>query len=1417
MKYDFIEIGTSDFDTLIEQADEKTVGLSIEPLKYYLDKLPDKPNVKKLNVAISSKDSYVDIYYIPEVNIIKHNLPYWVRGSNSIGKPHKFTIEQIGKELYNQLVLAKQVKCISVATLIKDNDIECVDYLKIDTEGMDHVIISDYLDQCISNPKLLPKKIKFERNPNISNISEINHVMDVLKTYGYSLQGSESDVVAILSQIPRIIHQTFKNKDLPPEIQESVDNLKKMNPTFEYRFYDDQGCEDFIRDSYPEVINDYLSINPIYGAARADFFRYLLMYKVGGVYLDIKSSTRVPLEEIIQPTDEYLLTHWEGKDWAEELGYVHGELQNWQIICRPEHPFLKEVIKLVRSNLKNYKGELGKEAVLRLTGPIAYSKAIIPMLNEYRKMVIDSPVREFATAEEIGLVYMNTPIHHHHIYPNGYNSKESIVMNNSIKFPKAYVLYANKAYFNTVKACVRSIKTFSEIPIIVYLINCDDQVEGATTINWKCDVPDIPVQREYIDRKDFATYRMMVERPVIVRDALLNFADEICYVDADSVATPYVDNIFSYIPTDYPLFVEGIYEYFMVDGRGAPVDGDLSKTLEAPACNLFGVNQYVRKKYHQTGYFIANANCIPFLEEWYDMCMNPTVLEHNAYYAPYNEETIANVLLWKHNFQDGLPYIYCNASLDKTYDIVNDLYAWGKVHGDWFRLPDGKENLLFIHGEKDPEIMNKMTDIQFKVVPEIHDKMKIMFLAPHLSTGGMPEFLRKRIEALKNYADVDIYVVEYQCHSLDFIVQRSAILKLVEGQFTTLYEDKMELFRYIEQFQPDIIHIDEMSERLDQDMVNRLYSNARGYRIVETCHDISFIPSDKQLQPDMYIFCTPYHLDTFADQKALKSVIEFPIDKKEFSYSIKAAAQRTLGFDTNKKHVLNVGLWAKWKNQEEGLEIARRFPDLMFHFVGNQAGNFQDYWKPLMKDVPDNVVVWGERNDVNLFLIAADVFMFNSTWECNPLVLREAISYGLPIVSRNLPQYKNMFTPYLQSLDSDLSVITADYEVPVDNVSRMFAEKHITMYNEALLAKFVPQTPAKKKARVSVHFVDNPYLGIEGDFTAMYNVKFFDRDNLVYENTVSGKDNPYIKLNRRWFTPWRIEVRENGRLIYNETLSFKDKRVFISFESKALGDTLAWLPYMIKFKEKHQCHLIVSTFWNKLYKHAYPEIEFVEPGHTAQNINGMYRLGYFYDLDGTPILPPSSVPLQKTACDILGLEYEELLPRQFYVPKKRMYGFKYVVIATNATAGCKFWQKEDWQKVVNFIVSKGYKVMNVSKEKNPFKGVDQLIDASIENTMHVIWHSEFMIGLSSGLSWLNWAMGKKTVMIANFTNKDYEFKTNCIRLVNEAVCHDCWSTEKFNMGDYHWYPRGKGTPREFECQRSISAESVIEKLKTFII
>jgi hypothetical protein len=203
--------------------------------------------------------------------------------------------------------------------------------------------------------------------------------------------------------ITKIIHQTFYQTDLPEALQKNVNRLKELNPEWEYRFYGDSDIVDFIKKHYPpHVLKSFERIDSSYGAARADMFRYLLLYKHGGIYLDIKSSATRSLNSVLQADDEYLLSYWANKPgelyegWGkhDELRHMHnGEFQQWFIATAPGHPFLKAVIETVLQNIKSYNSALhgvGKYGVLRLTGPIPYSLSISKHLENCKYRLIDS-------------------------------------------------------------------------------------------------------------------------------------------------------------------------------------------------------------------------------------------------------------------------------------------------------------------------------------------------------------------------------------------------------------------------------------------------------------------------------------------------------------------------------------------------------------------------------------------------------------------------------------------------------------------------------------------------------------------------------------------------------------------------------------------------------------------------------------------------------------------------------------------------------------------------------------------------------------------------------------------------------------------------------------------------------------------
>jgi len=1026
-------------------------------------------------------------------------------------------------------------------------------------------------------------------------------------------------------------------------------------------------------------------------------------------------------------------------------------------------------------------------------------------------------------------------------------SLQEVISKNG-KFKKSYIFYINKKYLEIVTKSIKSIREYSEIPILVYTIDFTHkfEYENVYSIEWDADL-EIPSTDThisvdgnlYIDRTNLYIYKLLINRPLITKDALENYSELVTYVDTDTISTSYVDTIFDMYDSNlsYPYFVESVDDWMHINGRGgAMTREDLSTTLEHPACELFNVNQYIRERYRQTCFYVAGQNTIPFLDEWYSMCIHPEVYNNFEKYAPFHEETLANVLLWKYGKLDGLPYIYANGGPDVVDLVYNEVEFKGpnvrNYVRPWLRVPESKDKLLFFHGEKNLEKLDQMIE-----TIKLNSKTKILFLAPHLSTGGMPSFLLKRIESLLEYGKdkYEVFVVEYTNLSPTFVVQKNRIKELLPpSNFFTLGENKFEVIDIIKNNKIDIIHLDEMIEDFNpfkpmpQGLVDQIYSNDRTWRVVETCHNVVFNPTvSKVYNPDAYAFCTPYHKEkTFKSMPSHGEVIEFPIENFKLTSKEKENSKKLLGLDPLKIHVVNVGLWTQGKNQGEGVEIARLFekdyPEYQFHFIGNQASNFQSYWEPIMRNLPSNVKVWGERNDVTTFLKSSDIFMFNSTWECNPLVLREAASYGLKIISRNLPQYMNMFTPYINLINNDITK-TKDLILSLknkkvkrhlsENTTENFYESHMKLYDKVLNMFIRKNNRQETKVSVEQRFVGNPFLEIKGESDKKYLVEFFDENNnLIYSNTISS--NSWVKLNRQYYTKWRTTVKEDGKLIYENDLDFEGKRVYIVFDSSSLGDTIAWIPYCLEFKKKHKCDVIVSTFKNDLFKNVYPELEFVYPGSKVTNIYAMYKIGWFYDSDREPVLP-NTIPLQKAASNILGLEYSETPPRISFNPTKKPYEGKYVTIAPNSTAGCKHWTKEGWQTVINYLNENGYKVINVSKEDTDLTNIIKLTDTSLNNTMNVIHHSEVFIGLSSGLSWLSWSIGKHVIMISNFTEEDHEFTSNCTRITNKSVCHGCWNNPnfKFDKSDWNWCPIFKNTKKHFECHKSITSDDVIQNIQ----
>lgn len=205
--------------------------------------------------------------------------------------------------------------------------------------------------------------------------------------------------------VPKLLFQTYASaEELDTTLRNNIAELKKRNPDWNYVFFDNKKMDNYVRNFLPaEYVKILSRVNKnYYGIIVANIFKYCLVYKFGGVYLDSKSTCLESLNDSIPTDTTFLLSRWRNKPdeefhgWGlhKELGNLvdGGEFQQWFLVAKPQHPFLRATIVNAFRNLQNYSVRqfgVGKAGVLRLTGPICYTRSIVPLMQNTPYNLVD--------------------------------------------------------------------------------------------------------------------------------------------------------------------------------------------------------------------------------------------------------------------------------------------------------------------------------------------------------------------------------------------------------------------------------------------------------------------------------------------------------------------------------------------------------------------------------------------------------------------------------------------------------------------------------------------------------------------------------------------------------------------------------------------------------------------------------------------------------------------------------------------------------------------------------------------------------------------------------------------------------------------------------------------------------------------
>ena len=282
-----------------------------------------------------------------------------------------------------------------------------------------------------------------------------------------------------------------------------------------------------------------------------------------------------------------------------------------------------------------------------------------------------------------------------------------------------------------------------------------------------------------------------------------------------------------------------------------------------------------------------------------------------------------------------------------------------------------------------------------------------------------------------------------------------------------------------------------------------------------------------------------------------------------------------------------------------------------------------------------------------------------------------------------------------------------------------------------------------------------------------------------------------------------------------------------------MGDTIASTPYVSEYQKKHNVNVIfnINDPYIFLLNECYENIQFVGRNDVIE---------YDEKIDIDYVFNKS---IQGGYAEQLGFDNPPYMRPVVSIPELlRPIKNKYVALGVHSTCQIKYWNhpnglisqgdSTNWNELSAILRKRGYTPVTVEKDElyglSPFyNGVPSKSNKQIGKTLldavNIINHSEFYIGLSSGMSWVAHALGKKVVMISNFTEDWNEFDLSLddyIRITNKSVCHGCWNKvnveHTFNKNDWYWCPLHKDTERQFECHKSITVNEVMKKIENWL-
>jgi len=727
MNYDFIEIGTSDFETLI-QSSTNEVGLSIDAVNLYLNRLPNKENVTKLNHAISNYSGITQVYYVEPEDIESNNLSWYLKGCNSIGEPHPVTLRELKERNLEHLLKVDEVEVLTWKDLVERYNIESVKTLKIDAEGHDTIIVNNILE---GEHNVYPETIIFEANeltPDQTRIDTINKA----KSIGYSFIefNAKRDVILKYNSQPKVLLINSWMGPLPDYYIYHEKTLLSQNPNIDFYLFTDQDLptshlpsnykickvtEDKVKSRFLEITGiEYL--NNIVSKPLC----FKLMY-LNGFWKDIIDYSQYDYvgmydtDTLFGDIYSWILPYLSSKDFISSGG---GKFHN-----RLGGPFL--LIKNTPSNFSLCSTQdFYKKVTNEYLGTIEIDLDIFAKNLNSVKIIHYSQNVEHESSKVLydavwsgGKVYCKgKEILMHHFYNKPY-TKLSFRGNSIVsEYKKVYledfywVTHFTKNYEPLLQVLINSIEQFSNRKCILYTINYTSDL--AFKLSDQFIVRRLDVELGELNVK--GKYDNVLSlKPSILKDVIEYFPEnKFVYVDTDISLTINADSITKYFDhlEGFPLINSHTHDRIVVRNliEGEEWSSPLNILADATGDP---VHVYPRRK---TNVIVFDKTCKWFFEEQIDL-FNTYKNTRPGIFALHDEDS-ANLLINRYNYRKCLPLVDIEEIPYIDMEIFHNYKYGAHPVSNELVLPQHENDLIAFHGFKNPEFQNQLKENYFKTI-----------------------------------------------------------------------------------------------------------------------------------------------------------------------------------------------------------------------------------------------------------------------------------------------------------------------------------------------------------------------------------------------------------------------------------------------------------------------------------------------------------------------------------------------------------------------------------------------------------------------------------------------------------------------------------------------------------------------------